>query len=175
MLAATGFYDTNGSRCLNFHLAGAFNRSTELFGLKFEAVIDTGFAGFISMPMHSAFPLALPLNGTTPSKLADGSVHEKLSAWGRATIAGRSKWGDVILEPDADEMLIGLEFLQGFGLALVLTKGEILLFEENEEWLEKLRDTQQMPGVKEAPPPPYGPTSRSQVRHAADALQPGGI
>jgi hypothetical protein len=54
MLAAAGFYDTNGNPCLHFHLAGAFNRSTELLGFEFEAVIDTGFDGFISMPMHNA-------------------------------------------------------------------------------------------------------------------------
>ncbi len=149
MLVTKGFYHSNGSPCVHLHLAGALNRSTNLLGFKLEAVIDTGFAGFISMPLKEAFPLALPLNGATDIKLADGSTHNRLTAWGRATIADRAKWGEVTLEPNSDELLIGLEFLRNFELALVVTKSQVLLFDDNGEWPEALYPMGDASGVKE--------------------------
>jgi len=96
-------------------------------GTEFEAVIDTGFGGFISMPMSRSFPLGLPLRGAITVKLADGTTNDKLHALGCASVAGRTRWGTVILQPDSQELLVGLKFLQAFDLALIMTGKEILL------------------------------------------------
>jgi predicted aspartyl protease len=93
MVVATGFFNSSGSPCLNIHLGGTFTQSGELGGIEFEAVIDTGFAGFISMPLTQAFPLGLPLSGLVNVTLADGSISEKFTASGRATVANRTRWG----------------------------------------------------------------------------------
>jgi predicted aspartyl protease len=90
-------------------------------------IIDTGFDGFVSMPMAQAFPLGLPLRGAIEVTLADGRNATKLHALGRAMIGDHANWGAVILEPASDEILIGLKFLQVFDLALVLTRSEIRL------------------------------------------------
>jgi hypothetical protein len=50
MLVANGYYDERGNPCMRLPLEGAFGRSTEQLKLSPEALIDTGFDGFISMP-----------------------------------------------------------------------------------------------------------------------------
>ena len=74
MLIQTGYFDKIGNPCLKFHLAGVHH---DIPGLEFEAVIDTGFTGFLVLPMVQAFPLGLPLHGTTSATLAKLKVARK--------------------------------------------------------------------------------------------------
>jgi predicted aspartyl protease len=170
MLMATGFFNAGGSPCVSMRLAGAFTESGDATGVEFEAVVDTGFDGFISMPIVWAFPLRLPLSGLTGVGLGDGSVNDKLTAQGRACVGDRTLWGEVILEPNSDEVLIGLEFLHAFNFALVLAKSEVLLMEENGDWLSRVRGAPESLGVKEPPPSSYllprltFPPSRDPIR-----------
>jgi predicted aspartyl protease len=160
MQVAEGFFNNGGSPCVNLRLFGVLAGSAAKEGIEFAAVIDTGFDGFVSMPMAQAFPLGLPLRGTVEVTLADGRNVTKLHALGRAKIGHQANWGAVILEPDSDEILIGLKFLQVFDLALVLTQSEVLLFERDEDWLDRLRSNQHRVGIKEPPPPEYYPCSQ---------------
>jgi len=171
VLVCEGFYDSTDSPCVHFHLGGAFNRSTQQLGFCYHAVIDTGFNGFMSMPMKKAFPLALPFNGITKSRLADGSWHERFKVLGRAIVADKSRWGEIILEPDSDEFLIRIEFLQMFDFALVITRSRILLFDDTVEWSNDLPGLKIAPGVREPPPGMYSrATSRSRQQWAARPL-----
>ena len=154
MLVLAGHYDTRGNPCIPLTLEGAFGRSTERLGLHPEALIDTGFSGFISMPMEDAFLLALPLSCCTSSTLADGSTHDKLAASVHARLAGKATWGEAtwgeaILEPNSSEYLVGLEFLRTFHLALVLTEREVLLFNDDHEWPRELNEMREPRSVKE--------------------------
>lgn len=134
MLVATGYFDPNGNPCLKITLSGAFPGAK----VEFEAIIDTGFTGFISIPLIQAFPLGLPLFGTTRLTLADGSTSDRLTALGRITLLGQqTKEGVVILEQGSTEILIGMGFIRAFGLALIMTKDDITLFDE--EILNELR------------------------------------
>jgi predicted aspartyl protease len=156
MIVATGYYNTRRNPCIRLHLEGAFNRSTAQLGDQSEALIDTGFDGFISMPMKEAFCLAVPLNGWVFSKLADGSTHKKTAAWVRAILTAKEAWGEAILEPDSNEILVGLEFMRTFQLALVLTASNVLLFNDDDEWPRELSEMKEPRGVGEQPPAPYG-------------------
>jgi predicted aspartyl protease len=96
---------------LSVALSGMLNAAP---GQQFETVIDTGFTGFISMPLFEAFPLGLILRGTTSVTLGDGSQSYKLTALGLATIGDEAQSGVVILEPETTQVLIGMDFLQRF-------------------------------------------------------------
>jgi predicted aspartyl protease len=135
MLIAAGFFDSNGNPSLRIGLAGVFNNK----GTEFDTIIDTGFSGFIAMPLIKAFPLGLPLAGTTSVTLADGASHTKLIAIGKATVGDRTKDGIVILEPSSNDILIGMDFLRTFGLALSLDTTKIVLCDE-QEFQEALKE-----------------------------------
>lgn len=149
MLVETGYFNDSGSPCIQFHLAGAFS-GRDRSGTKFEAVIDTGFVGLLSMPMPQAIPLGLPLNGTLKVIFGDGRKSERPTALGRITVSGRSRWGSVVLEPNSTELLLGMEFLEVFNLGLVVTKKDVLLVDH--DWIEEMGSGF---SVKESSPPAY--------------------
>jgi predicted aspartyl protease len=116
--AETGYLHSSGSPAAKIRIWGVFEQAAQ----EFEAIIDTGFSGFLSMPMVQAFPLGLVLMGTTNVVLADGSTDTKLIALGRVRLgASGERQGVVILEPNnTTDILIGMEFLAQFELTLVL-------------------------------------------------------
>ena len=111
-----GYLDKTGSPCLKISIGGVFNNPPQ----EFEVVIDTGFSGFISMPLVKAFPIGLPLFGTTSVTLADGSQSFKLTALGKAEIEKESNVGVIILEPNSNDILIGMDFLKTFKKVLMI-------------------------------------------------------
>src|SRR5690242_13746171 len=145
MLVATGYFDKNFNPCLKITLSGAFPGP----GKEFEAIIDTGFTGFVSIPLIQAFPLGLPLFGTTRLTLADGSTSDRLTALGRLTLLGQqTREGLVILEQSSTEVLVGMGFLRAFELALIITKDEVTVFDE-----EVLNQLKQQAAGQQAPAP----------------------
>ena len=147
MLITTGFFDSSGNPSLKFGLSGVHSQQPT----EFSAIIDTGFSGFVSMPLVQAFPLGLPLVGTTSVVLADGSNQTKLVAQAMAHIASREKIGIVILEPSSTDVLIGMDFLRTFEAALVVTKQGILLLDEN-QFEQLIKDAQKNSGQTPSSP-----------------------
>lgn len=139
-----GFLDNSGTPCLRISIKGPFSPAQE-----FDAVIDTGFSGFLSMPLVQAFPLGLLLYGTTTVTLADGASTYKLTAQAMVVMGKASEIGIAILEPSSTEVLIGMEFLQTFERVLLLhpTRPIVTLAEQAE--IDKLL------------PPPPAPTDQS--------------
>jgi predicted aspartyl protease len=125
---AIGSLDKDGSPTLKIKVSGVFSGAAA----EFVAIIDTGFTGFLSMPLIAAFPLGLPLSGTTSVQLADGQDQSKLMAQCKVTIDDKTepKFGLVILEPSSTTTLVGMEFLRAFKFGLFLSASGVLLFED---------------------------------------------
>jgi len=76
-----------------------------------DAVIDTGFNGFLCLPVAVAIGLGLELFGTQQAELADGAIKKELIFLGQAGFAGQpSQYGEILLT-ESEDALIGVEFL----------------------------------------------------------------
>ncbi|HSY48306.1 MAG TPA: hypothetical protein VLC46_05810 [Thermoanaerobaculia bacterium] len=130
MTSGAGHFDSLGNPCLKFHLCGVAHDPP---GLEFEAIIDTGFSGFIQLPMQHAFSLKLPLEGTSSYVLADGTRGTSLTVLAHTTFGGKTVLGVVSLTPGSQDVLVGLDFLRRFKLGLIMMSGRIELVDDNEE------------------------------------------
>ena len=125
-----GHYDQRGNACIELHLCGVRHEPP---GLKYEGVIDTGFTGFIQLPLAQAIALSLPLEGTNTVTLGDGSSLTMLTATAKATLLGKSEDGVVLISMSSDEMLLGMDFLRRFERALVVSRSlGVMLMDEAE-------------------------------------------
>lgn len=151
----TGSFGNSGSPILKIAVSGPFSK-----GKEFEAVLDTGFTGFLSMPLIEAFPLGLVLYGTAGVLLADGRQQFKLTAKGMITVGSEQKVGIVILEPGSSELLLGMAFLRQFERVLYVSRNEVVLINEAElqKAIGKIAPTTP-PGPPGPPQPPLAPKS----------------
>ncbi len=91
--------------------------------LEVDALLDTGFTGFLMLPIAKALPLGLALYGTGDYKLADGSPISWFLAEGTVEIRPPSPPApsSTIVQPESltgvvvlggDDTLIGMEFVR---------------------------------------------------------------
>ena len=118
-----GFLDKSGHPTVKIKVRGI----VEVAEQEFEAMIDTGFTGFLMMPLLDAFPLALTLMGTSSYTLADGTTSPKLLAVGTVTLQGESTSGVIVLESNQCGLLLGMDFLRKASRALIVHKDGVLL------------------------------------------------
>ena len=131
----TGSLHKSGSPAIDLEICGPFPDIRQ----SFTAIIDTGFTGFVSIPLTQAFPLGLSLVGTTSVVLADGKTQVKLLALCKAFLANEARTGSVILEPSSTEVLVGMEFMSAFQKTLVVDDEGALLVDS--AWIrEKLQE-----------------------------------
>jgi predicted aspartyl protease len=112
-----GFLDANGHPHVKVRIWGI----NETFAQEFEAMIDTGFTGFLSIPITAAFPLAITLFGTTSYTLADGSTSPKLLGFGTVALEDETVHGTIVLESKSSGLLLGMEFLRKLKKALIVS------------------------------------------------------
>jgi predicted aspartyl protease len=86
----------------------------------FDAILDTGFTGFVSMSVQDAFPLGLVLHSIDRVVYADGRDQERFIAVGTVRLGKDSREGYIHLEPSSGEILLGMEFLRAFHFSLLL-------------------------------------------------------
>ena len=127
MFVVSGFF-VNDSPAVNIKISG----NSPDAALEVAAIIDTGFTGFISMPLISALPLGLIPKTTTVVILADGTSQTKVLAEGSASIKDSTQTGFIILEESSNEVLLGMDFLRTFLLMLVVTQEAVLLVDQSE-------------------------------------------
>ena len=127
MLIATVYFDSGGNPTIKISVYGIANE----FAQEFEAIIDTGYTGFLSLPLVSAFPLGLTLCGTTSITFGDGSSQVRLTTVGRIKIEDEEHGGVIVLEPNGNQPLVGMDFLRRFKKALFISKDVINLVDED--------------------------------------------
>lgn len=111
----TGLFDENGSPTVEIEVSGPVHAPRKL-----TAIVDTGFSGFLLIPLLEAFPIGLILSGTTSIELADGSKQNKLTCLGQVHFGGVEKVGLIIIEWENTDILVGMDFLRKFEKTLVV-------------------------------------------------------
>lgn len=111
---ATGYLD-KGEPFIDIEVSNPLGWKSKL-----KCLIDTGFSGFLSIPILQAFPIGLILHTTSSVTLADGSTSNKLTCLGQAELDGESKVGLILIEPASDQVLLGMEFLRKFSKRLIV-------------------------------------------------------
>ena len=146
MQVTTGSFDSRGNAVVKISVRGAFKEAAQ----EFDAIIDTGFTGFLAMPLVKAFPLALILFGATSVTLADGSVAPRLTALGFAALGDEESEGVIILEPNSTDILVGMDFFRRLKKALIVSEHGVVLVDEQtvKDFAETVRK------FKGKPPPP---------------------
>lgn len=104
-----GAYNPSGNPTIELEVSGPLGN---LF--PFTAMVDTGFSGFLLLPILNAFPIGLLLQGTMPITLADGSTQTKLTCLGSIHFDGGQEIGIIIIEWQNTDVLVGMEFLRLF-------------------------------------------------------------
>ncbi|MGA7219058.1 MAG: hypothetical protein WBX38_12115 [Candidatus Sulfotelmatobacter sp.] len=126
MALKIGYLDASGHPHVKVRIWGL----SEQFAQEFEAMIDTGFTGFLSIPITAAFPLALTLFGTTNYELADGSISPKLLGWGTVALGDEQAQGTIVLESKSSGLLLGMEFLRKLNKALIVGSSGVALVDD---------------------------------------------
>ena len=114
-MSVTGSFNSSGSPVVEIAVSGPVTKPT-----KFTAMVDTGFSGFLLLPILEAFPVGLILRGTIPITLADGSSQTKLTCLGEIHFDGMSEVGLIIIEWQSTDILVGMDFLRKFQRKLVV-------------------------------------------------------
>ena len=79
-----------------------------------EGILDTGFDGFLCLPIPLAVSLGLELIDVTRTELADGTVAED-----ELVFAGQAEWDGTVMDVDilltrSGDVLIGTAFLKEY-------------------------------------------------------------
>src|SRR5262245_3729704 len=128
MIGGIGHFDKSGNACLEFYICGTKHDEP---GVELTGIIDTGFTGFIQLPLQNAFSLGLPLESTVTVQYADGSKSVCLTVLAKVTFQDQVEIGVVVLAPNASDILIGMDFLRRFNLGLFVSKKKIVVIPED--------------------------------------------
>ena len=90
-----------------------------------KAIIDTGFDGYVCLPVDIAENLGIQLTGRTVAVLADGSEKADLLFSGWVEFLGRRRNVEICLT--TDEALVGTGLLADCDLAIDFVAGTVSL------------------------------------------------
>src|SRR3989475_3927539 len=126
MATIRGSLDSSRSPVVTIAVSAPSGPSTS-----FDAVIDTGFTGFVQVPEPHAQELGLTPRTASEMQYPDGRIESIPLAWGRVTLAGEGQEGVVHIQHGSDEGIGGREFLPLFRETLVVSiaDGTVLLID----------------------------------------------
>lgn len=90
-----------------------------------EAVIDTGFTGFLSLPLSIITPLRLPWHFRDMGTLGDGS--EVIFDMYKATVIWDGKTQIIDVAASEAAPLIGMSLLYGFKVQMEVMEGGVVI------------------------------------------------
>src|SRR6476620_7414502 len=99
---------------------------------QFDAVVDTGFSGFLMMSAEDAAHHGFQPGPATTGTMADGTRVALPTALASVGFASRTRTGVVTLAPKKVVSLVGIDFLRAFKLALIMTNEQFWLMDEPE-------------------------------------------
>ncbi len=105
MAKVVGRLDRSGSAVVAVSLSGS---TGALPPKTFEAVVDTGFTGFVQMPTDEANALGLQPIATSDVELADGKIRVVPLAWVRATLGRDEQEGFAHIQRGTSEVTVGI-------------------------------------------------------------------
>ena len=82
-----------------------------------DALLDTGFSGFLCLPTEKAVELGLMLKGRDIVEYADGTRKDEIYFEGKVAFAGKTIVSEIYLT-NSDEPLLGIKLLEGCQLLL---------------------------------------------------------
>jgi len=121
-----GGFESSGSPIIAIRVAGPSGSKT------YWAVIDTGFTGFVELPLIEMVDLGLKSQGATNVMLGDGSVITNLLSSADVHLGNQIENGTVLLADNSSGVLIGMAFLREFKKSLILTNSAVVLYDEHE-------------------------------------------
>ncbi|GBR76557.1 cellular and retroviral pepsin-like aspartate proteases [Candidatus Termititenax persephonae] len=89
-----------------------------------NAIVDTGFTGFLSVPLIYALQAGLILQTVSQSKIADGSIVPNLICLGTVIFKDKNFPGLIAIS-SGQETLIGMEFLNRLSSFLIDFKTKV--------------------------------------------------
>jgi clan AA aspartic protease len=107
----TGVVTSSREAVIHVLVRGAHDQEAEV-----EAVIDTGFTGFLTLPARLIARLGLPFAGTTRAALADGS-EVSMDVFEATVLWGDQDRGVVVLAAEG-AALVGMALLSGYRVTL---------------------------------------------------------
>lgn len=122
------------------------------FAAEFDALIDTGFTGFLHLPLTLALPLGLTLLSTANYTLGDGTTCFNIIAFGTVEHEGQQIFGPISLELNTkcQDVLLGMDFIRQSKQMLILCEaGAVLL--DMAEALEAVNAMNSLEGMGKPP------------------------
>lgn len=86
---------------------------------KINALVDSGFNGYLQIPFIEAFPLGLVLTGVQANTLADGSTSSHLVCKGQVCVDGKCIDTTIDIQP-ANVVLLGTKLLKELSKIFIL-------------------------------------------------------
>ena len=116
MASIRGSLDSDHTPVVLIAVAPTFGLSTFV-----DAVIDTGFTGFVQIPASLARQIGLTPLTATETQYPDGRIDTVPMAWGRIALGADTWEGFVHIQRGSDEAIVGIEFLRLFRKTLILS------------------------------------------------------
>jgi clan AA aspartic protease len=92
-----------------------------------DALVDTGFTGFVQLPERRAQELGLALQAVSEAQYADGRTGTIPLAWAKVTLGPEVREGFAHIQRGSDEVIVGVELLRVFQKIFVLSITESLV------------------------------------------------